>query len=330
MKRFGLYCGLLLIMISMFAVSCKTTGSSDWIMNPYDNTHKSGEYLMVVGIGNTKEEATNNAMQSLAQNFSVDIRSSTGSSSSGTVSVTNGQKNVYSSSSVSSVVTTVSNVKNLVGVETYNVAELDGKIFVRVGINIAKTEKILNARIASGYQTILNSISRAEKETGMKALSACAAIYEDAVEMDCYILQLEVLSGRTDYARLADKVVAIRNKYLTGKTISIKIQMPFSYSHATVKGLVESKLTEAGLSITNKKPTYTLDCIISTSSDSVSYSDKVNEIISVTLMLSTSGESNTLSDSKTIVSPNKMIAMQNAMEYIIATVPQLLSALLSV
>lgn len=323
---------VLCILIAFVSVSCASSSSSSsdsWILNPYDRKYPESEYLMAVGSGTGRNPAIDNAMQNLAIAFNVDVYSSNTSTAYGSAQVSNGQRNVNSFVENQNVVSTVSDVKDIVGVEVYDVVEKDGRVYARVGLNRSNSINLLNERISSMSSYLNSEISKASRANNVNALAICSAIYEDALTADSYLLQKEILTGQSEI-RFVNRIVAIRNSIVSGKSAKVTISMPYTYDSSTVRGIIEAALRSAGITVVQYGADYEVLCDIGVYSDKYNASNYVIDNVAVTLSLSDGSGNNSVSSMEKITSLSQPMALQNVMKYLNEEIRDLLRELLSV
>lgn len=326
MKKFFV---VVLAVIAVLLASCASASidavEEKWVFEPYDADHPQDDYLMAVGSGTGRNPAIDSAMQSLAQSFSVDVMSTTSTDSAGGMTVRDGSRSSYSDVFSGSSVHTLSNVRDIVAVEVFEVVEHDGMFHARVGVDRKKAIDILSGRIDGRYAAIEAELAKAATATPIKALSICSAVYEDALGIDGYILQLEVLSGKGK-RRLADRIAEIRNSVLSGRSVSVKLNVPRDYDDDAVRGMIESALTGVGLEVVRSKGDFSLSCDVGTSSDRTKY---VVDTVVVTLTISDSYGSNSVSSMEKVTSLNESMGVQNVMKHLDTEIDELVGTLLA-
>ena len=320
-------------LILFLIVSCtSSSGTSDnvsWMLDPYDKKYPESDYLIAVGFGNSRNTAVDDALQNLARSFTVDIYSTNSSSSFGSVQVSNGKRNYDSYLTNDTTVQTVSNVRDIIGVETLDVVEKDNKVYARVGLNRKNSVNLLTQRINSKAAYLTSQLSKASMSSSVEALSICGSIYDDVITVDSYILQLEKLTGQSE-TRYSDKLNSIRSKAVSGKSASINVNMPYKYDTRAVKGIIESSLKSAGLTVSNGKSDFEVRCDIGVYSDNDNTSNYIINNVSITVSLISGNDRNSVSSMEKITSLSQQMAMQDVMKYYDDEIRNLIRSLLGV
>lgn len=323
---------LIALCCAVTLVSCASSSSQgsvpSWYVDVYDQQYPQGEYLLAVGTGTGRNPAIDDATYALASAFVTSVSGQSVSGTSDIVSNRNGAVSSSSTSSYESLVTTTSDLDNIVGLEVFDVVQAeDGTFYARVGLEVASAVQSLNTMLADCRASVESALSEARRAGTVEGLSILSSVMESANEADGYSLQLSVLTG-SRYQSLSSQVENLRKNLLDGVSVSIATTVRGDVDASTVEGAARSAFSKAGISISDRSPVKA-EVEVSSSRDDGNRSGYVIDNVVVSLSIDDGRRSATESAEDSITSIDEAQADRNVGEFISEALDELTSSLLA-
>lgn len=325
----ALFITLACVMILVSCASSSEQGSApSWYVDVYDQQYPEGEYLLAVGTGTGRNPAIDDATYALASAFVTNVSGQSISGTSDIILNRNGSTSSHSASSYESMVTTTSNLDNIVGLEVFDVVQAeDGTFYARVGLEVASAVQSLSTMLADCRATVESALSEARRAGTVDGLSILSSVMESANEADGYSLQLSVLTG-SRYQSLSSQVENLRKNLLDGVSVSIATTVRGDVDASTVEGAARSAFSKAGISISDRSPVKA-EVEVSSSRDDGNRSGYVIDNVVVSLSIDDGRRSATASAEDSITSIDEAQADRNVGEFISEALDELTSSLLA-